>query len=134
MSLFISRWHGLFYSCRTYQCSVKRVFSPVGQALDKAMTSWKELTIYIGESARWHHQPLYVALIETARKQGLAGAKWSNLDSHSPYCRNPLPIIVYRSLNFTIKSNQLLVKLHIPPRCHFLITFVSYIKDSWSRS
>lgn len=38
------------------------------------MTNWKQLTIYIVESDHWHHQPLYVALIETARKQGLAGA------------------------------------------------------------
>lgn len=35
---------------------------------------WQQLTIYIGESDHWHHQPLYTALIELARKQGLAGA------------------------------------------------------------
>ncbi|GET36214.1 DUF190 domain-containing protein [Microseira wollei] len=35
---------------------------------------WQQLTIYIGESDRWHHQPLYTALIELARKQGLPGA------------------------------------------------------------
>ena len=38
------------------------------------MTTWKQLTIYIGESDHWHNQPLHIALIETARKRGLAGA------------------------------------------------------------
>ncbi len=38
------------------------------------MTVWKQLTIYIGESDHWHHQPLYTALIEKARERGLAGA------------------------------------------------------------
>ncbi len=37
------------------------------------MTTWKQLTIYIGESDRWHNQPLHIALLETARKRGLAG-------------------------------------------------------------
>lgn len=36
--------------------------------------TWKQLTIYIGESDIWHHQPLYMALIEQARARGLAGA------------------------------------------------------------
>ena len=30
--------------------------------------------IFIGESDRWHHQPLHVALIERLRQQGFAGA------------------------------------------------------------
>ncbi|MEA5567888.1 DUF190 domain-containing protein [Anabaena sp. UHCC 0399] len=38
------------------------------------MKVWKQLTIYIGESNHWHHQPLYMAIIETARQRGLAGA------------------------------------------------------------
>ncbi|WP_017718472.1 DUF190 domain-containing protein [Kamptonema formosum] len=38
------------------------------------MTVWKQLTVYIDESDRWHHQPLYTALIEKARERGLAGA------------------------------------------------------------
>ncbi len=38
------------------------------------MTTWKQLTIYIGESDHWHNQPLHIALIEIARKRGLAGA------------------------------------------------------------
>lgn len=36
--------------------------------------TWKQLTIYIGESDIWHHKPLYMALIEEARARGLAGA------------------------------------------------------------
>jgi len=32
------------------------------------------LRIFIGESDRWHHQPLYEAIVLEARKQGLAGA------------------------------------------------------------
>lgn len=38
------------------------------------MTAWKQLTIYIGESDHWRNQPLHIALIEAARKRGLAGA------------------------------------------------------------
>ncbi|MSP25789.1 MAG: DUF190 domain-containing protein [Myxococcales bacterium] len=30
--------------------------------------------IFIGESDKWHHQPLQVALIERLRKEGFAGA------------------------------------------------------------
>jgi PII-like signaling protein len=32
------------------------------------------LRIFIGEDARWHHQPLYEALVMKAREMGLAGA------------------------------------------------------------
>ena len=32
------------------------------------------LRIYIGESDRWHHQPLYEAIVFKAREVGLAGA------------------------------------------------------------
>lgn len=34
----------------------------------------KLLTIYLGEQDKWQHQPLYLALVERARKEGLAGA------------------------------------------------------------
>lgn len=34
----------------------------------------KLLRIFIGESDRWHHQPLYEAIVMEARKRGLAGA------------------------------------------------------------
>ncbi len=30
--------------------------------------------IFIGESEKWHHQPLHVALLERLRKEGFAGA------------------------------------------------------------
>jgi PII-like signaling protein len=30
--------------------------------------------IFIGESDRWHHQPLHVALVERLRTEGFAGA------------------------------------------------------------
>jgi PII-like signaling protein len=32
-----------------------------------------QLNIYIGESNRWQGQPLYLALLQLARKRGLAG-------------------------------------------------------------
>jgi len=32
------------------------------------------MRIFIGESDRWHHQPLYEALIERFRREGFAGA------------------------------------------------------------
>ena len=34
----------------------------------------KRLCIYIGESDRWHHRPLFEALVLAAREAGLAGA------------------------------------------------------------
>jgi PII-like signaling protein len=34
----------------------------------------KLLRIFIGESDRWHHQPLYEAIVIKAREMGLAGA------------------------------------------------------------
>lgn len=30
--------------------------------------------IFIGESDKWHHQPLHMALVERLRKEGFAGA------------------------------------------------------------
>jgi uncharacterized protein len=30
--------------------------------------------IFIGESEKWHHQPLYQALVERLRREGFAGA------------------------------------------------------------
>lgn len=34
----------------------------------------KLVRIYVGESDQWHGQPLYMAIVERARQQGLAGA------------------------------------------------------------
>lgn len=34
----------------------------------------KALRIFIGESDQWHGKPLYTAIVETAKKEGLAGA------------------------------------------------------------
>ena len=39
-----------------------------------APTNGKLLRIYLGESDRWQHQPLYEALVLKARELGLAGA------------------------------------------------------------
>ena len=40
----------------------------------KTQGSGKLLRIFIGESDRWGHQPLYTAIVEAARKAGLSGA------------------------------------------------------------
>ena len=32
------------------------------------------IRIFIGEADRWHHQPLYMALLERLRREGVAGA------------------------------------------------------------
>lgn len=37
------------------------------------MNDWERLLIYVGESAHWHGQPVYMALLEAARQQGLVG-------------------------------------------------------------
>jgi PII-like signaling protein len=34
----------------------------------------KRVTIFIGESDRWHHKPLYQAIVEMLRAEGCAGA------------------------------------------------------------
>ena len=34
----------------------------------------KRVTIYIGESDRWHHKPLHTAIVEMLRREGAAGA------------------------------------------------------------
>jgi hypothetical protein len=34
----------------------------------------KRVTIYIGESDRWRHQPLHTAIVELLRREGAAGA------------------------------------------------------------
>lgn len=34
----------------------------------------KRVTIFIGESDRWHHQTLHTAIVEMLRKEGCAGA------------------------------------------------------------
>jgi len=40
----------------------------------KIPTDGKLLRIFVGEADRWHGAPLYQAIVEEARKQGLAGA------------------------------------------------------------
>lgn len=34
----------------------------------------KRVTIFIGESDRWHHQALYTAIVQMLRREGAAGA------------------------------------------------------------
>ena len=50
-------------------------------------TEGKLLRIFIGEADRWHGRPLYEAIIEEARKRGLAGATawkgFTRLGAHS---------------------------------------------------
>lgn len=38
------------------------------------MSTWEQLTIYIDEADKWQGKPLYIALVEEARKNGIAGA------------------------------------------------------------
>jgi PII-like signaling protein len=40
----------------------------------KIPTEGKLLRVFIGEADRWHGRPLYEAIVEEARRQGLAGA------------------------------------------------------------
>jgi PII-like signaling protein len=44
------------------------------------------LRIFIGESDRWNHQPLYEAIVMKAREQHLAGA--TVLRGPMPSCRD----------------------------------------------
>jgi uncharacterized protein len=34
----------------------------------------RRLTVYVGESARWHHRPVYTEIVHRAHAAGLAGA------------------------------------------------------------
>lgn len=38
------------------------------------MTTWQRLIAYIGESDQWQGKPAYMALVEEAKKHGIAGA------------------------------------------------------------
>ena len=40
----------------------------------KTPETGKLLRVFVGESDRWHHQPLYEAIVLKARELGLAGA------------------------------------------------------------
>ncbi|GAB4548052.1 MAG: DUF190 domain-containing protein [Anaerolineales bacterium] len=40
----------------------------------KLMSEAKMLSIYIGESDKWRGKPLYAVLLETLKKEGMAGA------------------------------------------------------------
>lgn len=42
--------------------------------LTTPMTKFERLTIYVGESDQWNGKPVYLALVEEARRQGLIGA------------------------------------------------------------
>ncbi|MBV9389793.1 MAG: DUF190 domain-containing protein [Chroococcidiopsidaceae cyanobacterium CP_BM_ER_R8_30] len=37
------------------------------------MSTWEQLTIYIGESDHWQGEPLYMALLKQARQHDIAG-------------------------------------------------------------
>lgn len=36
--------------------------------------TWKQLTIYTSEGVRWQNRPLYIELVEQAKKAGISGA------------------------------------------------------------
>jgi uncharacterized protein len=38
------------------------------------VSNWQRLMIYVGEADQFHGKPVYLALVEAARQQGLAGA------------------------------------------------------------
>ena len=38
------------------------------------MTDGKLVRVFVGEADRWHGRPLYEAIVEEARRRGLAGA------------------------------------------------------------
>ena len=40
----------------------------------KTQEPGRRVRIYIGESDQWHGRPLYTAIVQEARKRGLAGA------------------------------------------------------------
>jgi uncharacterized protein len=41
---------------------------------DPSFLEGQLLRIFVGEDARWHHQPLFTAIVELLRREGLAGA------------------------------------------------------------
>ena len=38
------------------------------------MTTWQQLIVYVSESDRWRGKPVYLVLVEEAKKHGIAGA------------------------------------------------------------
>ena len=49
-------------------------FERSSKAPQRRLKNGKLLRVFIGESDRWHHQPLYEAIVLKARELGLAGA------------------------------------------------------------
>jgi uncharacterized protein len=41
---------------------------------DPSFVEGRLLRIFVGEDARWHGEPLYVAIVETLRRENVAGA------------------------------------------------------------
>lgn len=88
---------------------------------------WQQLTIYIGESDRWHNEPLYIALIELARQQGLAGA--TAMRAMAGYAKH----ITIQTTHFLDLSSNLPVVVSIIDReeaiCEFLPLVREMVKD-----
>lgn len=54
----------------------------------KIPTEGKLLRIIVGEADRWHGRPLYEAIVEEARKRGLAGATvWKGTMGYGAHSR-----------------------------------------------
>lgn len=65
----------------------------------------QRMRIYIGENDQWHGRPLYAAIVQEARRRGLAGATvargvmgyGAHSDIHEPHLfrlSNDLPVVV----------------------------------------
>lgn len=55
------------------QFSQPQQFAAVTPLKEAGMADFEQLTIYIRESEQWHSKPIYLVLVEEARKSGLVG-------------------------------------------------------------
>src|SRR5580693_4857849 len=63
------------FGCGVFDCRLAGLYAwRNGEPIMNIPENGKLLRIFIGESDRWHHQPLYEAIVLQARALGLAGA------------------------------------------------------------
>lgn len=84
---------------------------------------WQQLTIYVAESDFWQDQPLYVALVEQARKRGLAGA--TAMRVMGGYTRET----IVETTHFLDLSSHLPIVVTIVDREEAIATFLPLVKE-----
>jgi uncharacterized protein len=90
------------------------------------MASWKQLTIYSGETDIWYHQPLYQVIIGLARQRGITGVTVTR--AIAGYGKHG----VFRTLDSidpALESSALPIAITIIDRADRLDDFITSIRE-----